>query len=325
MTPTPTSGRGAAAASGLAFVFPGQGSQRVGMLSALAAAHPSLLGAFAQASGILGYDLWELAQNGPEADLARTERTQPLLLTASVALWRLWRRRGGPLPAFMAGHSLGEISALVCASALAFDDALPLVEARGRFMQQAVPEGVGAMAAILGMPDDATQALCESSAEDGETVEIANFNSPGQVVIAGHAAAVSRAADTARRAGARATPLPVSAPFHTGMMRPAAERLRERLDGVALRAPEVPVVHNVGAAEATDPERVKALLVAQVASPVPWVDCVRRIASAGVSRFAECGAGRVLSGLNRRIDRSLSSFSLERPDEFDRLLEAVSA
>ena len=309
----------------LAFVFPGQGSQRLGMLAELAAAHPSVLDSFSQASETLGYDLWALAQNGPEADLARTERTQPLLLTASVALWRLWRQRGGPMPARMAGHSLGEISALVCASALEFEAAVSLVAARGRFMQQAVPEGVGAMAAILGMDDQAALALCEAASRAGDAVQVANFNSPGQVVVAGHAGAVSRAADAARRAGARAMPLPVSAPFHTALMRPAAERLAERLGAVELRAPIVPVVHNVGVAEAADGERVKALLVEQVTCPVPWVACVRRLAEAGARRIAECGVGRVLSGLNRRIDRGLASFGLESPEDFERLLEAVSA
>ncbi len=311
--------------SAVAFLFPGQGSQRVGMLAELAAAWPALRETFAQASEVLGYDLWDLAQQGPETELARTERTQPLLLTASVALWRLWRQRGGPLPAFMAGHSLGEFSALVCASALDFEDALSLVQARGRAMQQAVPEGVGAMAALLGVQDDAAQALCDAACAGEQQVQIANFNSPGQVVIAGHAQAVSRAIAAAQRDGARAKRLPVSAPFHSALMRPAAERLRAHLESTALAAPAVPVIHNVGAAEAADSERIKALLVAQVAEPVRWVDCVRRIASAGVLHFAECGPGRVLLGLNRRMDRQWSGYGLERLEDFDSLLERASA
>ncbi len=293
----------------LAFVFPGQGSQRVGMLADVAAAYPVVIETFAEASDALGYDLWDLVQNGEQEALNLTERTQPILLTASVALWRVWTQCGGARPAWLAGHSLGEFSALVCAGSLRFRDAVVLVRERGRFMQAAVPVGEGAMAAVLGLDDDAIAQAC--AGVDG-VVEAVNFNAPGQVVIAGHAAAVEAAIERCKAAGAkRAMPLPVSAPFHTSLMRPAGERLAEAMRELSILTPEIPVVHNVHARPENDPERIRSLLVEQIHSPVRWVECVTHMAGHGVTRLIECGPGKVLSGLNKRIEKSLESHALE--------------
>lgn len=304
----------------LAFVFPGQGSQKVGMLAAAAEAHPSVGQTFDEASDALGYDLWDLVQNGEQEALNMTETTQPALLTASVALWRSWRAAGGAIPARMAGHSLGEFSALVCAGSLAFPDAVRLVRERGAAMQSAVPVGEGAMAAIIGLEDDAIDHACQEAGSAG-TVAAVNYNSPGQVVIAGHTGAVDAAIALCKEAGAkRAMPLPVSAPFHTSLMRPAGERLEEVLKSIQVSAPDIPVVHNVHAREETDPQRIRELLVEQIYSPVLWTSCVKTMVDHGVTRMVECGPGKVLSGLARRIDKSLSSYNIEEPAELDAAL-----
>lgn len=302
-----------------AFVFPGQGSQKVGMLTAAYTAFQAVRDTFAEAADTLGYDMWDMVQNGEQADLNLTETTQPVLLTSSVALWRAWQEQGGVQPALMAGHSLGEFTALVCAGSLAFADAVGLVRQRGQFMQTAVPVGQGAMAAIIGLDDDRINKIC---ADTAGIVAAVNFNSPGQVVIAGETAAVDAAIVALKEAGAkRAMPLPVSAPFHTELMRPAGERLAEAMASVAIATPAIPVVHNVHARTEADPEKIRALLVEQIYSPVQWTACVRTMLDNGIERVVECGPGKVLSGLNRRIDKSLSSYSLEDPQD---LAAAVS-
>jgi [acyl-carrier-protein] S-malonyltransferase len=298
-----------------AFVFPGQGSQKIGMLAELAAEYSVVSTTFAEASEVLGYDLWNLVQTGTQEDINLTERTQPLLLTASVAVWRVWKEKNGAIPAFMAGHSLGEWSALVCAEVVAFKDAVKLVQQRGKFMQEAVPAGQGAMAAIIGLDDAAILDACKK-AEQGEVVSAVNFNSPGQVVIAGTAAAVERASGLCKAAGAkRALPLPVSAPFHTSLMQPAADRLAEQINATVFSSPKVPVVHNVTAKSEQSAEKIKALMIEQIYSPVRWVECVNTLVAAGVTRTVECGPGKVLSGLNKRIHAELITNSIEKPEE----------
>jgi [acyl-carrier-protein] S-malonyltransferase len=307
----------------LAFVFPGQGSQKIGMLAELAASHPSLLDTFAEASGVLGYDLWQLCQRGSAEDIALTERTQPLLLAASVAVWRLWERLGGPRPRLLAGHSLGEWSALVCAGVVEFADAVELVRRRGAYMQEAVPTGVGAMAAVMGL-DDAEVERCCAQVSGGEVVLPVNYNAPGQVVIAGHAPAVQRASDACKRAGAkRAVPLPVSAPFHTPLMRPAAERLAADIAATAFAPPAIPVVHNVHARTEADPQAIRRLMVEQVSSPVRWVECVRALAAAGIGTMVECGAGRVLCGLGKRIAPAIDCHATEDGESLQAALAAA--
>lgn len=309
----------------LAFVFPGQGSQSPGMLGALAAAQPIVGETFAEAAEALGYDLWALVQEGPEAELNKTEKTQPALLAAGVAVWRVWNARGGPPPAFMAGHSLGEYTALVCADALDFGAALQLVEFRGQVMQQAVPAGQGAMAAILGLDDADVVAACAEAAR-GEVVSAVNYNSPGQVVIAGSKAAVERAIEACKAKGAkRALPLPVSVPSHCALMRPAAERMAARLEAVALRAPAIPVVHNVDVALHTQPAAIREALVAQLYSPVRWVEIVRHLAAQGVDTLVEAGPGKVLAGLNRRIDKAMNALPVFDPDSLQAALQAARA
>lgn len=299
----------------LAFVFPGQGSQKIGMLSELAAEFPVVENTFAEASGVLGYDLWALVQTGAQDEINLTERTQPLLLTASVAVWRVWEEKNGAKPALMAGHSLGEWSALVCAGVVAFKDAVKLVQQRGKFMQEAVPAGQGAMAAIIGLDDALILESCKK-AEQGEVVAAVNFNSPGQVVIAGAVAAVERASVLCKEAGAkRALPLPVSAPFHTELMRPAADRLAEQIAATVFSVPKIPVVHNVTAAVEADPKKIKALMIEQIYSPVRWVECINAMLGEGVSSTLECGPGKVLSGLNKRINGDLTTISVEKPEE----------
>lgn len=307
----------------LAFVFPGQGSQKVGMLAEMAAEYPVIEQTFAEASEVLGYNLWELVQAGPQEELNLTERTQPMLLTASVAIWRAWNEKGGAKPALMAGHSLGEWTALVCAGVVAFKDAVKLVQQRGKFMQEAVPAGEGAMAAVIGLDDDAIKAACEQAAGD-EVVAPVNFNSPGQVVIAGSAGAVERAIPLCKEAGAkRAMPLPVSAPFHTSLMKPAADRLAEQIQATEFNAPETPVVHNVNAQTEADPAKIKALMIEQIYAPVLWSDCVRTMSQAGITQMVECGPGKVLSGLAKRIERSLSALPSEAPEDLAKALESV--
>jgi [acyl-carrier-protein] S-malonyltransferase len=309
--------------NGLAFVFPGQGSQKVGMLADIAPVEAAVGQTFEEASDALGYDLWDLAQNGEQATLNLTENTQPLLLTASVAMWRVWQARGGAMPAYMAGHSLGEFSALVCAQSLPFPDAVKLVRARGQFMQTAVPVGEGAMAAVLGLEDEVIVELCSKGISAG-IVEAVNFNAPGQVVIAGHVAAVQQAITLLKEAGAkRAMPLPVSAPFHTSLMQPAAEKLSAAIDAIAWRSPEIPVLHNVHGQAESDPAAIRALLVRQLYSPVKWVGCVNAMVAAGVTTVVECGPGRVLSGLNKRIHKPLKSLNIEDSASLDAALAAA--
>ncbi len=308
----------------LGFVFPGQGSQKVGMLAEMASEYPVVEETFAEASSVLGYDLWELVQTGPQEELNLTERTQPMLLTASVALWRIWEQKGGAKPALMAGHSLGEWSALVCSGVVAFADAVKLVQLRGKYMQQAVPAGEGAMAAIIGLEDDAINQACSAAAQ-GEVVAAVNFNSPGQVVIAGHAGAVERAIEACKEAGAkRAMPLPVSAPFHTSLMKPAADNLAEQIQATNFSAPQIPVVHNVNAKTEADPEHIKALMIEQIYTPVLWVDCTRALVDAGIGKLVECGPGKVLSGLCRRIDKSLAAYATETPSDLDSALSELA-
>lgn len=309
----------------LAFLFPGQGSQSVGMLSALAERHASVQKTFIEASAALDEDLWRLAQEGPEALLNRTDYTQPAMLTAGVAVWRAWQAGGGPQPARLAGHSLGEYTALVCADSLDFADAVRLVRDRGRFMQEAVPEGEGAIAAVLGLDDGRVAEVCREAAA-GEVVEPVNYNAPGQVVIAGHAAAVDRALAAAKAAGAkRAVRLPMSVPAHCSLMVPAAERLAGRLAEVAIRSPEIPVVHNVDVSEAGDPDAIRERLVAQVRSPVRWTETVHALAAAGIHHAVECGPGKVLAGLNRRIERDMSIAAVYDPGSLARTLEQMES
>ena len=300
----------------LAFIFPGQGSQKVGMLAAAHETFQSVRETFSEAAEALGYDLWDRIQNGEQEALNLTETTQPVLLTSSVALWRAWLEQGGVQPAVMAGHSLGEFSALVCAGAIGFADTVQLVRQRGAFMQSAVPVGEGAMAAIIGLQDEAINEICAGVAAEGNGVVAAvNYNSPGQVVIAGRTDAVEAAILALKEAGAkRALPLPVSAPFHTEMMKPAGERLAEVLATIDIVTPAIPVVHNVHARTETDHERIRSLLVEQIYSPVQWTGCVHTMIGRGAGQMVECGPGKVLSGLNRRIDKSLLSFSIEEPD-----------
>lgn len=305
-----------------AVVFPGQGSQSIGMLAELAAEFPVVEETFASASEALGYDLWDLVQKGPEDRLNSTDVTQPALLAAGVATWRAFRSRSDFIPAFMAGHSLGEYSALVCAGALRFEDAVRLVEFRGKAMQEAVPSGSGSMAAILGLDDDEVRAACEEAAED-EVVSAVNFNSPGQVVIAGNKFAVERAIEIAKKKGAkRAMELPVSVPSHCALMEPAAEAMSVRLAETDLGAPEIPVIHNVDVETHNGPDEIRQALVAQLHSPVRWVETVQKMASQGVTGLIECGPGRVLAGLNRRIDRGMDVVAVTDPASLEKAVEA---
>jgi [acyl-carrier-protein] S-malonyltransferase len=307
----------------LAFVFPGQGSQKIGMLADLAAVNTLVEQTFGEASEVLGYDCWELVQNGEEDAINLTERTQPILLAASVAIWRLWQQHGGPNPAAMAGHSLGEWSALVCAGAVDFADAVNIVRARGAFMQQAVPVGVGAMAAIMGIDDQIVIDACAEAAE-GQVVAAVNFNAPGQVVIAGDADAVARATAICKKGGAkRAVELPVSAPFHTSLMRPAADNLAELVEATTFSAPQIKIIHNVNAQAEADPQTIKGLMLEQIYKPVLWVDCVNGLAAGGAEMLIECGPGRVLNGLSKRIDRNLKSLSTDDVDSLDNALTSV--
>lgn len=307
----------------LAFVFPGQGSQSLGMMSGLAGQFSVVKETFAEASGILNYDLWQLVQEGPEEELNRTSRTQPAMLCAGVATWRCWQESPNALPAYVAGHSLGEYSALVCAGALSFADALSLVEFRGLAMQEAVADGAGAMAAVLGLSDDAVRSACARAA-DGEVVEAVNFNAPGQVVIAGARAAVSRACDIAREAGAkRCIDLPVSVPSHCALMTGAAERLARRLEEITIKAPAIPVVHNVDVEVHSQAENIRAALVSQLSRPVRWVETVLWLRDNGIDTVLECGPGKVLAGLNRRIDRGLDVVALTDAASFDKAVELI--
>lgn len=294
----------------LAFVFPGQGSQALGMLADVAAAYPVVQDTFNFASEVLGYDLWRLSQRGPEAELNLTHKTQPAMLAAGVALWRVWQARSARLPGWLAGHSLGEYTALVCAEAMDFADAIELVALRGQYMQEAVPAHEGAMAAILGLDDDTVRAVCAAAAAD-EVVAAVNFNSPGQVVIAGHAGAVQRAVVRAKEAGAkRVMPLPVSAPSHCALMLPAAERLARRLRQTPLKTPRIPVINNADVALYTDAANIRDGLSRQLYQPVRWAETIHKLAASGVTSLIECGPGKVLAGLSKRIEPAIKAAPL---------------
>lgn len=304
----------------LAFVFPGQGSQSVGMLAELAAAHAEVKAAFDEASQGAGVDLWALSQQGPEERLNSTEHTQPALLAASVAVWRVWNKLGGARPARLAGHSLGEYSALVCAGALSLHDAAALVAERGRLMQAAVPAGTGAMAAILGGDDAQIAQVCEEVAQ-GQVVAPANYNSPGQLVIAGHAEAVDRAlAKLAELGVKKAVKLAVSVPSHCALMREAADRLGERMAALAWQTPSIPVVQNAEAASYASLDDIRGALQRQLYLPVRWTQCVQALAAGGATRIAECGPGKVLAGLVKRIDKSVQARAIGTPAELDAAL-----
>ncbi len=308
----------------IACVFPGQGSQSVGMLAELAEAYPEVKDTFETVSQAVGYDLWQLVQQGPETELNRTDKTQPAMLAAGVAVWRVWRKRGGTQPVFLAGHSLGEYTALVCANALALAAAARLVAERGRYMQAAVPAGHGAMAAILGLTDEQVVVACERSAQ-GEVVSAVNFNSPGQVVIAGHSSAVSRAVEVAKQLGAkRAVMLPVSVPSHCSLMEPAAERLADYLRDIEINRPDLPVFNNVDALTTNDPRAIREALIRQLKSPVRWVEIIQVMASKGVNCIVECGPGKVLTGLNKRIARDIAVFPVMDTSSLDEALAATA-
>lgn len=291
-----------------AFLFPGQGSQSVGMMQGFGD-QPVIRDTFTEASAVLGQDLWRMVTE-PNEELNQTANTQPLMLTAGVAVWRAWLEAGGVQPSLMAGHSLGEYTALVAAGALEFSAALPLVRYRAEVMQGAVAEGVGAMAAILGLDDDTVRAVCSESAQ-GEVLEAVNFNSPGQVVIAGHKSAVERGMEAAKAKGAkRALILPVSVPSHCALMKPAADKLAAYLGDVAVNAPHIPVLHNADVAAYSDAASIKNALVRQLYSPVRWVETIQAIAARGIAQAAECGPGKVLAGLNKRIASDMTCFTL---------------
>ncbi|HTH72828.1 MAG TPA: ACP S-malonyltransferase [Trinickia sp.] len=308
-----------------AFVFPGQGSQSVGMLNAFSD-RAVVRETLQEASDALGQDLGKLIAEGPLDELNLTTNTQPVMLTAAYAVYRAWREAGGAEPSIVAGHSLGEYTALVVAGALQFRDAVPLVRFRAQAMQTAVPVGVGGMAAILGLDDEAVRAVCSESAKSGAgIVEAVNFNAPAQVVIAGHKAAVEKACELAKEKGAkRALPLPVSAPFHSSLLKPASDRLREYLAGVELNVPRIPVVNNVDVATVMEPAGIKDALVRQAAGPVRWVECVQAIARAGATHVIECGPGKVLTGLTKRIEATLTGGAITDPASLDEMLKLIA-
>lgn len=309
----------------LAFVFPGQGSQAVGMLADLAEAHQVVTTTFAEASEALGYDLWQLVQSGPEEQLNQTEFTQPALLSASVAVWRVCQEAGITSPDVVAGHSLGEYSALVAAGSLQFSDAVKLVQQRGQFMQSAVPVGQGGMAAVLGLDDAQVKEICQAASTDNEWVQAANFNAPGQVVIAGSNKALEAAIEQLKAAGAkRAMPLAVSAPFHSALMQPAADKMAETLAGISIESPAIKLIQNVDAQYHTDPDSIRKNLVAQMCGAVLWTDTMLAMAEDGVETVVECGPGKVLSGLNKRIDKRLGSLSVNSVDSLAKTLEELS-
>jgi len=312
-------------ASTLAFIFPGQGSQQLGMLSELAERYAVVRSTFEEASTTLGYDLWHLVQEGPVEELNRTDITQPAILAASVAVWRVWKELEGARPAWLAGHSLGEYSALVCSGAMSFADGVRLVRTRGEFMQQAVPSGQGAMAAILGLDADKIEEACASVAQ-GEIVSAVNYNAPGQIVIAGNVAAVERAILACQQAGARkAMPLPVSVPSHCELMRPAAEKLADELNLIQLTKPRVPVVQNVHAAPETEVAAIRDNLVAQLYRPVCWINSIEFMAEQGVDTYVECGPGKVLVGLNKRIVKTAKSLAVNDPNSVQAALDLLRA
>lgn len=306
-----------------ALVFPGQGSQSVGMMQSFADSRV-VRDTFAEASESLGEDLWQLVAEGPADALNATVNTQPVMLTAGYAVYRLWREQGGGIPAMVAGHSLGEYTALVAAGVIAFRDAVPLVRFRAQAMQEAVPMGAGGMAAILGLDDDLVRAACAEAAQ-GEVVEAVNFNAPSQVVIAGHKGAVERGVAAAKAKGAkRAVMLPVSAPFHSSLLKPAAERLGERLQGVQFHAPQISVVNNVDVAVVSEPGAIKDALARQACHPVRWVEVIRRMKAAGVTKIIECGPGKVLAGLAKRIDGELQGWAVTDAPSLAEALKVVA-
>ncbi|MDH3948753.1 MAG: ACP S-malonyltransferase [Gammaproteobacteria bacterium] len=304
----------------LAFIFPGQGSQSEGMLNTLAAEYAEVEATYREASDVLGYDLWDIVQNGPADKLNSTDITQPAMLAAGVAVWRVWQAKGGAQPVVLAGHSLGEYTALVCGGSLAFTDAIKLVAERGRLMQAAVPAGTGAMAAVLGLEDDAVRQACSDVAA-GDVLEAVNFNSPGQVVVAGNKAAVERVVDLAKERGAkRALLLPVSVPSHCALMQPAAEQLATVLKDVAIQTPSIPVINNTDVASPSEPDAIRDALVRQLYSPVRWVETIQKMAADGVDRLVECGPGKVLVGLNKRIERKMAAQAVFDPDSLNAAL-----
>ncbi len=308
-----------------AMVFPGQGSQSVGMLSELSTEFPVVIETFKQASEALGYDLWALVQNGPAEELNKTWQTQPALLAASVAIYRVWQQKYPELtPTVMAGHSLGEYSALVCSGVIDFQDAIKLVELRGKLMQQAVPEGTGAMYAIIGLDNETIINACKE-AEQGEVVSAVNFNSPGQVVIAGAKAAVERAAAACKEAGAkRALPLAVSVPSHCALMKPAADQLAVSLDSITFKAPTVPVINNVDVKTESESENIRTALVRQLYSPVRWTETVEKMATSGIEVLVEVGPGKVLTGLTSRIVKELSAQAVNDLASLEKVQETLA-
>lgn len=305
------------------FVFPGQGSQKKGMLGALAAAHPAIAQTFQEASDALSLDLWKIAAEDPDSTLDLTHITQPVLLTASVAIWRLWFEQGGALPELLAGHSLGEYSALVCADSISLADAVQIVHKRGQYMQEAVPAGTGGMAAIIGLDDEKILEACQAAAQGG-VVAPANFNSTGQTVIAGDKAAVERAMQACKEAGAkRALPLNVSVPSHCALMQPAAERLAEDLQQITFKAPSVPVVQNINGRVARSVDDIRDNLLKQLYMPVQWVDTIGCMWDLGIGRIVECGPGKVLGGLIKRIEPEIDCYSTEEPDAFEQARAAL--
>jgi len=302
-------------------IFPGQGSQVIGMMSALAEQHNLVKELFVEASDVLGTDMWKMTQEGPLEDLSQTENTQPALLIAGVAAWRVWQELGGKTPAIMAGHSLGEYTALVSAGALSFADGVALVRDRGKYMQSAVPAGQGGMAAIIGLDDHQVKAVCSELSNAGDIVEAVNFNAPGQVVVAGTAAGIEKAALAMKEAGAkRALALPVSIPAHSSLMSPASERLAERLSQVEMLMPSLPVLHNCNVKVAANADEIKANLVSQLDSPVRWVESIEQMNSQGVELFIESGPGRVLGGMVKRIIKGAQVACIEKPEAFEALI-----
>lgn len=311
-------------AANLAFIFPGQGSQQLGMLAELADRYAVIGTTFKEAEAALGFDLWQLVQEGPAEKLNRTDLTQPAILTASIAIWRVWKELEGPQPALVAGHSLGEYSALVASGAMKFADAVKLVKARGEFMQAAVPEGEGAMAAILGLEAEQIEAACKEAAQD-QVVAPVNYNAPGQIVIAGNAAAVERAITACKDLGARrALPLPVSVPSHCELMRPAAEKLAEELNSIQLSQPRIPIVQNTLAQPVTAIEELRANLVSQLYSPVRWIESIEYMASQGIDTYIECGPGQVLVGLNKRLVKTAKSLAVNNPTNLETALTELN-
>jgi len=308
----------------LAFVFPGQGSQSIAMMSELAESYSLVKQIFEQASDVLGFDLWQLVQQGPAEDLNQTHNTQPAMLAAGVAMWLVWKEQSSIIPGWLAGHSLGEYSALVCAEAITFEQGIALVAERGRLMQQAVPAGIGAMAAILGLKDQQVIDTCTACAEN-EIVAAVNFNAPGQVVIAGHVAAVERTMAAAKEAGAkRALKLPVSVPSHCALMEPAAEKLYEKLQAISINEPKITIIHNADVASHSSADEIQIALKEQLFKPVRWVDSIRYIHEQKVSHFVECGPGKVLMSLNKRIAKGAGHQTMYDSATLEKVLEQIN-